>query len=71
MGQAQGSFLWLLTLTLMVALPLLSRAVGLGELYALAVNLVFLLTGFLLGNWHPGWLLYLTIPFYYTLINPS
>ena len=64
-------FLWLLTLTLMVALPLLSRAVGLGELYALAVNLAFLLTGFLLGNWHPGWLLYLTIPFYYTLINPS
>ena len=64
-------FLWLLTLALMVALPLLSRAVGLGELYALAVNLAFLLTGFLLGNWHPGWLLYLTIPFYYTLISPS
>ena len=55
----------------MVALPLISRAMGLGELYALAVNLVFLLTGFLLGNWHPGWLLYLTIPFYYTVISPS
>ena len=68
-AKRKESFLWLLTLTLMVALPLLSRAVGLGELYALAVNLAFLLTGFLLGNWHPGWLLYLTIPFYYTLIN--
>ena len=63
--------LWVLTLALMVAVPLISRAMGLGELYALAVNLVFLLTGFLLGNWHPGWLLYLTIPFYYTVISPS
>ena len=63
--------LWPLTLALMVALPLLCRALGLGELYALAVNLVFLVTGFLLGNWHPGWLLYLTIPFYYTILSPS
>ena len=62
--------LWPLTLVLMVALPLLCRALGLGELYALAVNLVFLVTGFLLGNWHPGWLLYLTIPFYYTVLCP-
>ena len=62
--------LWPLTLALMVALPLLCRALGLGELYALAVNLVFLVTGFLLGNWHPGWLLYLTIPFYYTVLCP-
>ena len=63
--------LWPLTLALMVALPLLCWALGLGELYALAVNLVFLVTGFLLGNWHPGWLLYLTIPFYYTILSPS
>ena len=63
--------LWPLTLALMVALPLLCQALGLGELYALAVNLVFLVTGFLLGNWHPGWLLYLTIPFYYTILSPS
>ena len=62
--------LWPLTLALMVALPLLCWALGLGELYALAVNLVFLVTGFLLGNWHPGWLLYLTIPFYYTVLCP-
>ena len=62
--------LWPLTLALMAALPLLCRALGLGELYALAVNLVFLVTGFLLGNWHPGWLLYLTIPFYYTVLCP-
>ena len=62
--------LWPLTLALMVALPLLCWALGLGELYALAVNLVFLVTGFLLGNWHPGWLLYLTIPFYHTVLCP-
>ena len=28
----------------------------------------FLITGFLLDNWHPGWMLFLTIPLYYVLI---
>ena len=29
---------------------------------------LYLITGFLLDNWHPGWMLYLTIPLYYALL---
>ena len=60
--------LWLLTLVLMVALPNLTSALGLQEVYALIVTMVYMLTGFLLDNWHPGWLLFLTIPLYYSFL---
>ena len=60
--------LWLLTLVLMVALPNLTSALGLQEVYALIVTMVYLLTGFLLDNWHPGWMLFLTIPLYYSFL---
>ena len=33
-----------------------------------ARKVAFLITGFLLDNWHPGWMLFLTIPLYYVLI---
>ena len=58
----------LLTLVLMVALPNLTSALGLQEVYALIVTMVYLLTGFLLDNWHPGWMLFLTIPLYYSFL---
>ena len=57
--------LGLLTLALMVALPVVVHLLGMGESYALIVAVVYLATGVLLGNWHPGWMLYLTIPIYY------
>ena len=60
--------LWLLTLVLMVALPNLTSALGLQEVYALIVTMVYLLTGFLLDDWHPGWMLFLTIPLYYSFL---
>ena len=60
--------LWLLTLVLMVALPNLTSALGLQEVYALIVTMVYLLAGFLLDNWHPGWMLFLTIPLYYSFL---
>lgn len=60
--------LWLLTLVLMAALPNLTSALGLQEVYALIVTMVYLLTGFLLDNWHPGWMLFLTIPLYYSFL---
>jgi transcriptional regulator with XRE-family HTH domain len=34
--------------------------------YPIIVTLVFLYAGFGLNLWHPGWLLYLTIPIFYT-----
>ena len=57
-----------LTLFLMVALPLICLLLDLGNnTYAVGVTIVYLITGFALDNWHPGWMLYLTIPVYYGL----
>jgi transcriptional regulator with XRE-family HTH domain len=39
--------------------------------YPVLVTLVYLLIGFLLDLWHPGWMLFLTIPVYYTAISPN
>lgn len=33
--------------------------------YPVLVTIVFLIIGFLFGAWHPGWMIYLTIPLYY------
>jgi len=33
--------------------------------YPVVVAFVYLFIGFLMGLWHPGWLIFLTIPFYY------
>ena len=60
--------LWLLTLALIVILPNLTYWLGISEVYAVVVTVAFLITGFLLDNWHPGWMLFLTIPLYYVLI---
>lgn len=31
--------------------------------------LVFLVLGFLFGAWHPGWIVFLTIPLYYWIAH--
>ena len=61
------ALLWLLTLVLMVALPAARAVLGLGDVYPIIVVIVFLITGFLLDNWHPGWMLFLSIPLYYAI----
>lgn len=35
--------------------------------YPVLVTLIYLILGFTYSWWHPGWLLFLTIPFYYWL----
>ncbi|WP_297214132.1 helix-turn-helix domain-containing protein [uncultured Flavonifractor sp.] len=60
--------LWLLTLALMVCLPTVTHLLSLDGVYAVVITVVYLITGFLLDNWHPGWMLYLTIPLYYALL---
>ena len=60
--------LWLFTLALMVGLPVITHLLHLDAVYAVVITVVYLITGFLLDNWHPGWMLYLTIPIYYTLL---
>lgn len=37
--------------------------------YPLLVVVLFLLGGFLFGAWNPGWVLFLTIPFYYWAVH--
>lgn len=37
--------------------------------YPLLVVLVYLFLGFFFGLWHPGWVLFLTIPFYYWIAS--
>ncbi len=37
--------------------------------YPVAITLLYLALGFALGWWHPGWMLYLTIPLYYGVVN--
>ena len=58
---------WLLTLVLMAALLLGGTLLQIGNLYPLLVTMVFLITGFLLDNWHPGWILFLSMPIYYII----
>lgn len=36
--------------------------------YPLLVVLIFLIAGFAFGLWHPAWILFLTIPFYYWIV---
>ena len=60
--------LWLLTLVLMVGLPIVTHLIGLDAAYPVVITVVYLVTGFLLDNWHPGWMLYLTIPLYYMVV---
>ncbi len=35
--------------------------------YPIVVTIIYLIIGFYNGLWHPGWILYLTIPVYYCL----
>lgn len=48
-----------------------SVRIGTGEgfPYAVFVTVAFLLLGFIGGWWHPAWLIFLTIPIYYPIVN--
>lgn len=37
--------------------------------YPLLCAVLFLLAGFCFGWWHPGWIIFLTIPFYYWIVG--
>ena len=37
--------------------------------YPVLCVIIFLLVGFCFGWWHPGWIVFLTIPFYYWIVN--
>jgi transcriptional regulator with XRE-family HTH domain len=39
--------------------------------YPILVFLIFLIAGFGFNNWHPSWLIFLTIPIYYIMIAMS
>lgn len=37
--------------------------------FPVLVTMVFLAIGFLFGWWHPGWMVFLTIPIYYCVVS--
>lgn len=37
--------------------------------YPVFITVVYLILGFVMGWWHPGWMLYLTVPMYYVLAD--
>ncbi|NLO38206.1 MAG: helix-turn-helix transcriptional regulator [Ruminiclostridium sp.] len=37
--------------------------------YPVFLTMIYLFIGFVLGLWHPGWLIYLTVPMYYMLAD--
>lgn len=37
--------------------------------YPLACALLYLILGFVFGWWHPAWIIFFTIPFYYWIVN--
>jgi transcriptional regulator with XRE-family HTH domain len=71
---------WLLYLTIPLYYPVVSCVSEDGTLsinrktlllfpYPVFVTIVYLLIGFAFGLWHPGWILYLTVPMYYTMVK--
>ena len=39
--------------------------------YPLVMVVLYLLLGFCFNLWHPGWVVFVTIPIYYTLKSPT
>ena len=46
-----------------------SKSVWLAFPYPVLVCIVYLLLGFLCDWWHPGWILFLTVPIYYSIAD--
>lgn len=66
--KTKEKLLWLLTLVMMVGLPVIVHLLRLDAVYPVIITVAYLITGFLLENWHPGWMLFLTIPIYYAVL---
>jgi multidrug efflux pump subunit AcrB len=49
--------------------PEKQRSILHGFPYPVLVAFVYLVIGFLYNLWHPGWILFLTVPFYYWIVS--
>lgn len=47
-----------------------SNRVSQGALYAAACVFAYMVLGVCFGMWHPGWLVFLVLPFYYAVVRP-
>lgn len=47
-----------------------SNRVSQGALYAAACVFAYMVLGVCFGMWHPGWLVFLVLPFYYVVVRP-
>lgn len=60
-GVAAGVVLFLIYGFLSMLFPSLNGA------YVVLCTIIYLVLGFMFQKWHPGWMIYLTVPLFYTM----
>ncbi|UZT82484.1 helix-turn-helix domain-containing protein [Caproicibacterium sp. BJN0003] len=60
---------WFLVLGCIVLCPIIARTCHLEGVYPVLITILYLVLGFLFDLWHPGWMLYLTIPIFYAWVG--
>ncbi len=60
---------WVLVLGCLLLCPILARTCHLEGVYPVLITILYLILGFLFDLWHPGWMLYLTIPIFYAWVG--
>ncbi|MGW8113837.1 helix-turn-helix domain-containing protein [Caproicibacterium sp. NSD3] len=60
---------WVLVLGCIVLCPIIARVCHLEGVYPVLITILYLVLGFLFDLWHPGWMLYLTIPVFYAWVG--
>lgn len=60
---------WVLVLGCLLLCPILARTCHLEGVYPILITILYLILGFLFDLWHPGWMLYLTIPIFYVWVG--
>ena len=60
---------WFLVLDCIVLCPMIARSCHLEGVYSVLITILYLVLGFFFDLWHPGWMLYLTIPIFYAWVG--
>ncbi|MEE8706534.1 MAG: helix-turn-helix domain-containing protein [Oscillospiraceae bacterium] len=60
---------WFLVLGCIILCPIIARSCHLEGVYPVLITILYLMLGFLFDLWHPGWMLYMTIPIFYAWVG--
>jgi transcriptional regulator with XRE-family HTH domain len=60
---------WFLVLGCIILCPIIARSCHLEGVYPVLITILYLVLGFLFDLWHPGWMLYMTIPIFYAWVG--